>query len=579
MGQFKKEKFQKKYQRFPKFASNRYTMNHFEMGQGKIRMANIFKCPINLKLCIARFICALIFICSSVETQAQTTTKGTEFWFGFMENLTLSFNGPPNFYLLISADEATSGKIIQPRTGLEIPFIIAAETAIKLDIPSAIYYKSGSDVFSDFGFQVVSEKAIEVKAVHNRLYFSDASIVYPISMMGTNYHVLTTADFQGQNPSAFLIVASEDNTKIQITPTVLTLAVKPPGKTYEINLSRGETYQVQGNGDLSGTVIKSSDHKKIAVFCGARQAFVGANGCNSVGADNHLYEEILPDAYAGKTFVFVPMALRGGDPITIMAIEDGTNFTLTGGPITLNAGGHMSFTLYTSQWIQSDKPIFVAQYCKSLTCGTGSDGQIGDPSIFYLQPTEFYAEKAGFYAPDLFARHFVNISCPKKSLNSIKLDNASISPKFSQVNGNSDFYAASIEVNEGPHQIKSDSGFLGYAYGLDFYNAYTYGLGFKTNRVDEALAFKFKVFPNPVGDQLTLSYPLPQGYQQNITYQLYDAVGRKLLDRAVIMDYSQQEIRIDMEPFAPAFYFLNIISGENSASQSFKILKPKRSME
>src|SRR5690606_116724 len=77
----------------------------------------------------------------------------------------------------------------------------------------------------------------------------------------------------GRN-SEFLIVASEDNTLVEITPSVVTDGGRVADVTFNITLNKGEVYQVQslnrnnlaGQGDLSGSFIQSD--KPVAVYSG-----------------------------------------------------------------------------------------------------------------------------------------------------------------------------------------------------------------------------------------------------------------------------------------------------------------------
>jgi hypothetical protein len=84
-------------------------------------------------------ISVVLFCFVTLVSAAQHQSSGTRFWIGFMENLTLAFNGPPTFAFRISSPIATSGNIIVPATGLTIPFDIPAGGG-EITMPDAIWY-------------------------------------------------------------------------------------------------------------------------------------------------------------------------------------------------------------------------------------------------------------------------------------------------------------------------------------------------------------------------------------------------------------------------------------------------------
>ena len=512
-----------------------------------------------------KLLCAIVLLFFTVSLSAQTSTKGKEFWFGFMENLTLSFNGPPKFYVVVSADVVTSGKISQPLTGIELDFVLSAGETKVIQLPDAIYYQSGSDVSSAFGFSLTTNDPISAKVIHDRQYFTEASILYPIEMLGSNYQVLTRMDAMSIHPSSFLIVALDDNTTIDITPSTTTSAVKPANRTYSIQLNKGNTYQVQANGNLSGSSIVARDNKKIAVFSGARQAYVHDMGCSSgASADNHLYEQSLPLQYAATDFLFSPLFARKGDPISVLFLESNTELKIDG--VKLNRvfnKGTFDTTLLTSCLIQASRPVFVAQFSKSLNCGKTQESLTGDPSLFYIQPLQFKGYNECFNTHSSFpmspiTNHYLNVICDLKDTAKLKVDNVHPKAGFKVFPNNAKYAYSAIEVSAGKHCVNSDSGFQAYAYGFGNYNGYSFGLGFKTDVDDQNLNYQSFLFPNPVTTKLVVHYNIPKAGSLQIEYQLYDAISKELTSQAITLTKNNSELTIDMEPFAAAVYFLRI---------------------
>jgi hypothetical protein len=102
--------------------------------------------------------------------------------------------------------------------------------------------------------------------------------------------------------SQFAIVATENNTEVNILPSVHTTK-NQANQLYNVRLNRGEVYQVVARNDpsnkcdLSGSIIKAN--KKIAVFSGHQCASFHKKilACNHLMSKCHLF---LP----GEAFLY-----------------------------------------------------------------------------------------------------------------------------------------------------------------------------------------------------------------------------------------------------------------------------------
>ncbi len=506
---------------------------------------------------------------------AQTSTKGRDFWFGYMENLTLAFNGPPTFSVVIASDEFTSGTISLPKTGFEIQFNVVAGEAREIILPSAIYYQAGSDVVSNFGFHLVTDKPVSVTAFHYREFFTESSIVYPIEMLGSAYHVLTIADQTiNKNPNSFIIVATANDTKIEITNKALTLSAKPSYKPYQVILQQGQTYQVQAAENLSGSTIKSLDGKKIAVFCGARQMFIFDYGCHNKTADSHIYEAILPDQYADTQFVFIPFALRGGDPISILKLDEDTKIYLNNKQITTPKYFLFDTTLFEPTAISTDKPVMIAHFNKSCYCGTTNSAKTGDPSLVYLISSKFGSNNEVFLIPTGFDSNYISIVSSSDSASLISLDGLNIKSYFTSISNSSGFTTTTISLKAGKHTLSSTSKFLANVYGFSPFDGYSHSLGFKTDLGDESEGLDIKVFPNPFIDQLTIRFIVPDKKPLNTTCEIYDEIGRKILVTQKTITRYDFDLNLNLESLAPAVYFIRLkYDYWNESSRVFKVIK------
>lgn len=466
-----------------------------------------------------RLIYAITFFLITISLFAQPNTKGTDFWMGFMENLTMGFNDAPRFSFIITSEVATSGTISIPTTGLTIPFSVIANEATEFFMPDAIYYTSGSDVVDNKGIRIVSNDPISVQAIHYRLYFSEATQILPLPELGTAYLMLAATEFTAAPfPSELVIVSTADGTTIEITPSTLTLGLHPADVPYTITLNAGQNYQIQALGDLTGTLVTAN--QPIAVFGGAVQANIGCSGPDT----SHLYDQNYPISAWDTVYVFVPFSNQGGDPIKIIASEDNTLVKFDcEDEVVLNRGEYYETTLNAVTYITADFPISIAQFNKSQDCNLGS---IGGPSMLTLTPALLQTHYAGFEALDTeqapgnfyTTLHYCNIVMLTNDVGSMLLDGASIASNFSPVPGNPYFSYAQIDLSAQPgvHLLESANGFQAYSYGFGLYDAYTFHLGY-----DEKIELPEEILEMEVVGALCVDSMLVFSLNTNIDFSDY----------------------------------------------------------
>ena len=406
-------------------------------------------------------------------------SSGTEFWLGFMENLELGVNGDPSFSIIISSKKNASGTIAVPSTGFNMDFTIISDEPQEFFLPGGTFYPTGSETIEGKGIKIISDEAINVYAMHYRLYFSEASIVLPINELGKEYRIIAhEKTSHGAYPSQLIVVATKNNTTIEITPTALTAGLKPAGVPFSINLNAGEVYQIQSTGDLTGSLIKSNTNK-IAVFSGSKYTTIGCNGATS-----HTYDQNYPIKSWGTEYAIMPIQTQG-DPIKIIASEDQTSIQFNCvNMISLDKGENYYTVLNDVTYVTSNKPICIAQLRKGGECGS-VEGNIGDPNMLILPPVSFQSRYAGFNSSNritmqtsnYFNFHYLNILTKTNSTSSVYLDEILVT-SFIPFPSAPNYSYALITLNPGYHNLESDSGFYAYSYGSGDHDAYTYFLGY-----------------------------------------------------------------------------------------------------
>jgi hypothetical protein len=302
-----------------------------------------------------------------------------------------------------------------------------------------------SEVVTQKGVVITSDKPISVYVLSAKTFSSDGYLAIPTSAWGRRYMPVCYFDFKESNTrdtwaGGFVVIAKDDDTDVTILlrgeggGIGRTRNGKRIGERFTINMRRGETYQIMGDGttrgdfDLTGSLITST--KPIGLISFHSRTMVPNQG-NFNGRDP-LYEMIPPVSAWGKKYVSVEYNRNGsnnmgkGDYYRILAAEDGTvvtgrylhkiNKSVLGTlsfPGTLRSGEFRDFAKTSSPVelpngvviIEANKPIFVMQY----NCSAAFDGdQINDPFMINVTPMEQYISGTIFQTPDVanFTEHY-----------------------------------------------------------------------------------------------------------------------------------------------------------------------------
>ncbi|MBK8340691.1 MAG: hypothetical protein IPK99_12175 [Flavobacteriales bacterium] len=407
-------------------------------------------------------------------------TMGTDFWVGFMQNA----YGAQELRLYITSPTATSGTVSIPLTGWSQSFIVPANGVALVIVPNTAEH-IGSETVTNKGVRVQTQAPVTVSAVSFQSYTHDGTQVLPVEGLGTEYRAEAYRGIPGFNEfykSELLIVATQDGTEVEITPTVNTLGGHAAGVPFTIQLDQGEAYQVQSALaalNLTGTLVRGTSQngscRPFAVFGGSMCANVPV----ACAACDHLYEQMVPIDHWGTSF----HTFKNGGPTSetyrIQCAQNGTTVSVNGGaPVLLNPGQIHEVNGSTAPvCISATAPISVAQISEGYSCAGA-----GDPSMVLLEPDDRTTLEARFstVASPQINGHRLNLVVPTTAVAAVQLDGASVpAAQFTPYPSCPTWSYTSLTIAPGNHRVLSSQGIHVYAYGSGTGESY----GFTVNSV------------------------------------------------------------------------------------------------
>ena len=220
-----------------------------------------------------------------------------------------------------------------------------------------------------------------------------ATSVIPTHALQPEYIVQTWPDING---GAFVILATEDNTEVDIVLNNPSTNNLPVNTHHTITLNAGNTYQLISRGNapndkssFTGTQITALRNKKIAVFQSNRNK-THISGLGSTQTYDYTLTQAVPIAYAGKVFKASNSNPNG---TIITATRDSCIVFINNQPFdTLNASESSFVTVPISPLgnnIKTSQPSIVCRY----------DTHGDSPFCDYVPPVESGGFE-GFVSPD-----------------------------------------------------------------------------------------------------------------------------------------------------------------------------------
>ena len=465
-----------------------------------------------------------ILLPSSLFAQS---TEGTDFWVTLMRGDERKYD---ELSLTFSANQATDVRVQNTETGLDTTMHVEDNAIQRLSLnsfESSCYVTDGEAETPVYrALHVTSGKPVSLIAANYKDKSFDVAAILPTKALKSEYRIQCYTPYahsDNEQGSQFAIVAADDDVVVDFTLTEGTSTGKSANVGYTTDtLKRGQVYYVwsgQNSGrDLSGSVIKARDGKKIAVFNGNSHTNIG-----KVRDRDHVFSQAMPVNYWGKRFAITSSLTtienQTGyweriDKVRIQAVLDSTVVMIDGDTVhtfdfasnpkhyyEFDFGAKDAMTDYSgdghdyfegaSHYIQTSCPCAVHLFMTSDRYDHKSGKYCnGDPSEIWVNPIEQKIKELTFgtFQTRQVQDHFINIVTSADNVNSVVWDGANIADRFQPLNGNSEYMFARITgVEDKAHTLTSDSGFIAHVYGFGDKESYGYPAGGNTRDLTAAI--------------------------------------------------------------------------------------------
>lgn len=439
-----------------------------------------------------------------VSVGAQNSSQGKEFWISFMQNGYKFYDNFNSIWVentvMISAKRACTGVIRSTGdANNSVSFSVESNGVTFVDIPESWAYNEGNEEIVDRkAIILTASDTVSVFISNVATYSFDASFVLPVESLGSEY--IIQSDQQSisgnyntgqQETSSFVIIALEDNTEVEITPSVKTLGGHHAGVPFTVSMSAGQTYFVRSNNesewrDLSGSSVFAFNGKKLAVFNGNTLTRIPGNANN--GRD-HIFEQALPVDSWGKRFVVTSSLERPRDIVKITSSADDNIIYRDGEEIAIiGYSDSFEFELLATEgscYIETSEPSVVYVYHTSWEDPFApSVVRQGDPSMLWIPPVEQRIKEVTFCTFDsehelaFIEHHYVNIVVHQYDAGRVFLDGSQINAAdFQPVAGSDDFCFVRKGISKGMHHLSCESGLIAHVYGFGEARGYAYCVG------------------------------------------------------------------------------------------------------
>jgi hypothetical protein len=321
---------------------------------------------------------------------AQVTTQGTDFYVAFGFN---SGGTSDNMQIRIATTLATTVTFTFAESATTYSFTVPAESVFTRQLTStevnSVYSVTTGSSYKSLRIQ--STVPVSAYALNQHSATTDATNLLPVTNYGTDYYLLSYQVISSRS-DGYKVIATQNGTTVYENNEATPRATLQAGQVYTAYYP---------NADITGTRI-TTNHPV---------AFFSTNGGTNVPINTDfadiLFQQMAPVNSWGNTFV-VPVSHRGKERVRVLASQNGTIVTQTGGTkktdggggaqnppnensFTLNAGQYAEFEIELTtggMYISADKPVAVASYLMGTGYAGGLTVPKGDPAMTWIPAVE-----------------------------------------------------------------------------------------------------------------------------------------------------------------------------------------------
>lgn len=369
-------------------------------------------------------------------------TYGDEkFYFGIFRNGGDAMSTRLTLLMTLQDNTTSSNITIETTQGIinSLTLTPSHNSSTEITLPDSLIVTNGLDRLK--GICVNSTNKVSITVLSQNSNSSDAYQIYPTTPNSNGYtltyYAITPGASEGGYYSQVLLVGTDDNSTITISPTHdinissnlqdlssnNSIVVLPAGGTYTGILHRLQTLSFESINDLTGSRITSS--KPLVVISGHECAQFDSNSTCSFIAEQ------IPPVYAwGTSFVASPFSFNTSQCYIIMSSVNKTNITQTctnGSSALISLSESQSHQLTLTNSSSSNQTVFCSlESSSSILVATVYLGE--HPLMALVPPVEQYRPNISLSA----------FSCSLSSTQSLLLFNGTSNAVGSAIN-NSDF--------------------------------------------------------------------------------------------------------------------------------------------
>jgi gliding motility-associated-like protein len=480
---------------------------------------------------------------SKAKGQIANTNAGTDFWFGFPEEidqLSVSYN------VCITSLVSASGQVCVPGQSYCAPFTVAPNVLTIVTIPSSYVVNTTADGVQPMAIHVTANNTVSVFTQGTTIDRAAASIALPTPFLGTSYTTLSWWQNNNQGSSSeIMVVGTGTPVTVTITPSIA-VGVHPAHVAYNVTIPANDVYQLKcGNGDLTGTnVVATNGIDKFALINGNCITNVSYGGpCNN--DVDPLYSQSYPTIDWGKSYVFIPTPLINQDVCRVLAAKDSTKVYFNGiyRSLLVHPGDHYDTNIAAPCYINANKPVEVGKFLWTGDCVSSPYmGAWSDPEEIVQGANEqMFVDSISFYATTLdgIDSNWATIVTRTSDVNRILFNGVNIGSSFTALPAPYNNYSYTVKSLAQGAYIVEDTGGCGvlvYVTGIGGAISYGYTAGiaisaFPVNPpINACLSDSVQLLSNVPGTPSTWAWDFGDGSTSNVAnpWHTYTTTGQKI---------------------------------------------------